>query len=120
MRNQSNELLELAKELRAHVASLNIPMDVNNEGNNVGKNIRVSNNVRMHYNTDYNYASIECGTWPNAVTITLFENGDFINNTITINVEKTDDVELDELILRFTEDIVTFKASNTVEHVSTN
>jgi hypothetical protein len=42
--------------------------------------------------------------------IALYEKGDYISNAVTIDVENVSDVELDEIILRSKEDIITFIA----------
>jgi hypothetical protein len=118
MRNQSNELLEIAKELRDYVKSLNLPIDKNDEGKEIGVWLRISDKVRIHYRADiYDYASVEFSQWPKTVTVQLFENGDYNNNTITINVELVDDVELECIILLVQADIATFKAKKLIEDV---
>lgn len=111
MRQQSNELLQIAKELRDYVKSLNLPREKNDEGKEIGVWLRISDKVRVHYRGDIgNYASVEFSTWPNTVTVQLYENGDYTNNTVTINVESVDDVELETIILLVQADIATFKA----------
>jgi hypothetical protein len=42
--------------------------------------------------------------------ITLYEKGDYISNSVTIDVENISDNELDEIILRSKQDIITFIA----------
>jgi hypothetical protein len=116
MRQQSIELLNIAKELREYVISLNLPIEKNDEGNDIGVWLRMSDKVRIHYRNDVaNYASIEFSTWPNTVTVQLFKHGDHINNTITINVESIDDVELECIILLVQADIAIFKAEKLIE-----
>lgn len=111
MRQQSNELLQIAKELRGYVISLNLPRDKNDEGKEIGVRLRISDKIRVHYRGGIgNYASVEFSTWPNTVTVQLFENGDYNNNTITINTELVDDIELETIILLVQADIATFKA----------
>lgn len=121
MRNQSNELIILAKELRSHIDTLSLEIPVGSDGVPLGILVDISNNLRVHYNPLHNYMSVDVSKqWPNTVSIALFESSGYSNNTITINTSAVSDADLDELILRFTEDIVTFKASNVVEHVPTN
>lgn len=118
MRNQSNELLEIAKELRDYVKSLNLPIDKNDEGKEIGVWVRISDKVRIHYRADiYDYTSVEFSQWPKTVTVQLFENGEYTNNTITINVELIDDVELECIILLVQADIAIFKAEKLIEDV---
>ena len=118
MRNQSNELLQIAKELRDYVKSLNLPIEKNDEGNEIGVWLRISDKVRIHYRADiYDYASVEFSPWPNTVTVQLFENGEYINNTVTINVESVDDIELETIILLVQADIAIFKAEKLIEDV---
>lgn len=120
MRQQSNELLQIAKELRDYVTSLNLPMEKNDEGKDIGVWLRMSDKVRIHCRGDIgNYASVEFSTWPNTVTVQLFENGDYNNNTITINVELVDDVELECIILLVQADIAIFKAEKLIEECTT-
>jgi hypothetical protein len=118
MRQQSNELLQIAKVLRDYVRSLNLPIEKNDEGKDIGVWLRMSDKVRIHCRGDIgNYASVEFSTWPNTVTVQLFENGDYNNNTITINVELVDDVELQTIILLVQADIAIFKAEKLMEDV---
>jgi hypothetical protein len=118
MRSQSNELLQIAKELRDYVRSLNLPSEENAEGKNIGVWLHISDKIRIHYRDDIgNYASVEFSKWPKTVTVQLFEDGDYTNNTITINVESVDDVELQTIILLVQADIAIFKATKLIEDV---
>jgi len=117
MRNQSIELLNVAKELREYVISLNLPQDVNEEGNTVGINLRISNRIRMHYHPLHNYCSMEFSNWPKTVNLSLFEADGYTNNTVTINVELVGDVELETIILLVQADIAIFKATKLIEDV---
>ena len=118
MRQQSIELLQIAKELRDYIKSLNLPMEKNDEGKDIGVWLRISDKVRIHYRGDIgDYASIEFSQWPKTVNIQLFESDDIKNNTITINVELIDDVELECIILLAQADISTFKSEKLIEDV---
>ena len=108
MRNQSIELINIAKDLREHVNSLHLSMDVDNSH---GINIKISDNLRLYYSKNRDYMSVEFGLWPKATTVALFETHNFSNNTININVEKVDDVELEAMILLVQSDIAIFKRS---------
>lgn len=115
MRELSNELLQIAKELRDYIKSLNIPSDKDKDGNDIGVTVRVSNNVRVHYNPLHDYCSMELSSWPKTVNVALFENSGYANNTITINVESVDDIELEAIILLVQADIAIFKAEKLIE-----
>ncbi len=107
MRNQSNELIRIAKELRNHFDSLNIEVD-----EKIGENITLSNNLRVHYNPKHNYMHADLSTWPHTIMVSLFEHTGYSNNTVTINVEKVTDEDLDNTILLFSQDVATFIGSN--------
>lgn len=120
MRSQSNELLQIAKELRDYVKSLNLPSEKNDEGKDIGVWLNISNKTRIHYRGDIgDYAGLEFSKWPKTVSVQLFENGDYTNNTITINTELVDDVELEAIILLVQADIAIFKAEKLIEKCTT-
>jgi hypothetical protein len=118
MRSQSNELLQIAKELRDYVKSLNLSEDINEEGKSVGINIKISNRINMHYSPLHDYSSMHFSTWPKTVNVGLFEQNGYTNNTVTINTELVDDVELETIILLVQADIAIFKAEKLIEEVS--
>jgi len=120
MRDQSIELLRVAKELRDYVISLNLPQDVNEEGNSVGINLRISDRIRMHYHPLHDYCSMEFSSWPKTVNVSLFEKDGYTNNTVTINVELVDDADLHTIILLVQADIAIFKAEKLIEDVHTS
>jgi len=117
MRQQSIELLQIAKELRDYVKSLNLPEDINEEGKSVGINIKISNRISMHYSPLNDYSNMHFSTWPKTVNVGLFEQNGYTNNTVTINVELIDDVELETIILLVQADIAIFKAEKLIEDV---
>jgi len=120
MRNQSNELLQIAKDLRDYVKSLNLPIDKDKDGNDIGVHVQISSRVKVHYNVVYDYASMEFSPWPKTVNVALFETAGYSNNTITINVELVDDIELDCIILLVQADIAIFKSTKLIEDVYTS
>jgi len=120
MKSQSIELLNVAKELREYVISLNLPQDINEEGKPVGITLRISDRIRIHYHPIHAYCSIELSSWPKTVNVSLFEVDGYANNTITINVELVDDVELQTIILLVQADIAIFKATKLIEDVHTS
>jgi hypothetical protein len=111
MRNQSIELLNIAKELREYVKSLKLPLEYNAKGEPTGIAVVVSDNSHLTWNEHHNYFSMDCNPWPKPLEIRLFERGTFVNNTITINAEELSDEDLDTIILRTKEDIAIFKAN---------
>lgn len=119
MRQQSNELLQIAKELREYVISLNLPQDINEEGKPVGITLRISDRVRIHYHPIHDYCSMELSSWPKTVNVSLFETAGYSNNTITINTELVDDIELETIILLVQADIAIFKAEKLIEECTT-
>jgi hypothetical protein len=119
MRQQSNELLQIAKELRKYVISLNLPQDRNEEGKPVGITLRISDTIRIHYHPVHDYCSMEFSSWPKTVNVSLFETTTYTNNTITINTELVDDVELECIILLVQSDIAIFKAEKLIKECTT-
>jgi hypothetical protein len=117
MRDQSNELLQIAKELRDYVILLNLPEDVNKEGKSIGINITISNGIRIHYSPFYSYTSIDF-SWPNEVSVRLFENAGINKNTVTINVESVSDKALDLIIQIAQTEIDTFKILNPIKELN--
>ena len=120
MRKESHELLQIAKELRDYIKSLNLPSDKDKDGNDTGVTVRVSDRVRVHYNPLHDYCSMELSNWPKIVNVALFENSGYTNNTVTINVELVGDMELETIILLVQADIAIFKSSKLIEDVQTS
>tara|TARA_R110000868_G_scaffold106086_4_gene291111 strand:- start:32 stop:412 length:381 start_codon:yes stop_codon:yes gene_type:complete len=99
MRDQLNELMKLAKQLRSTI-------QVNNVDD---QTIYVSTWITIRRSgTDYYATSFFDST--RKLEVTLYENKGYVSNSITIDVEKVTDVELDEIILRSKEDIINFIA----------
>jgi len=117
MRQQSIELLNIAKELKEYVVSLKLPIEKDKNGNDIGVFVDISKTVQAHYNPLYDYFNLKLSSWPKTVQLSLFEKADYSNNTITINVETVDDVELEAIILLVQADIAIFKASKLIEDV---
>ena len=95
-------------------------MDKDKDGNDIGVSVRISDRVRVHYNTHHDYCSMELSSWPKTVNVSLFETMGYANNTVTINVEAVDDIELEAIILLFEADIAIFKAEKLMEDVHTS
>ena len=105
MRDQLNELMKLAKQLRSTIQVNHID----------DQSIYVSTWITVRRGgTDYYAVSFLANR---KLEVALYENKDYISNSITIDVENVSDVELDEIILRSKEDIINFiaKLDNTRE-----
>ena len=98
MRNQLNELLKLAKQLRS-------TLQVNNVDD---QTILVSTWISVRRGgADYYAVSFLANR---KLEVALYQKDDYISNNINIDIEEVSDVELDEIILRSKEDIITFIA----------
>jgi pyruvate kinase len=98
MRDQLNELLKLAKQLRSTIQVNHID----------DQTIYVSTWITVRRSgTDYYAISFLANR---KLEVALYENKDYISNSITIDVEKVSGVELNEIILRSKEDIINFIA----------
>ena len=105
MRDQLNELMKLAKQLRSTIQVNHID----------DQSIYVCTWITVRRGgTDYYAVSFLANR---KLEVALYENKDYISNSITIDVENVSDVELDEIILRSKEDIINFiaKLDNTRE-----
>lgn len=105
MRNQLNELIKLAKGLRSTI-------QVNHVSDQY---IEVSTWITVRRSGIEYYAISFMNN--KKLDITLYENGDYISNGVTIDVENISDEELDQIILRTKQDIITFiaKLNETME-----
>ena len=98
MRQQLTELMKLAKQLRS-------TLQVNNVND---QTIYVSTWITVRRGgTDYYAVSFLANR---KLEVALYEDKDYVSNSITIDVENINDDELDEMILRSKEDIITFIA----------
>lgn len=98
MRDQLNELLKLAKQLRSTI-------QVNHIND---QTIEVSTWITVRRSgADYYAISFLANR---KLEVTLYEKGDYISNGVTIDVENVSSVELDEIILRSKGDIINFIA----------
>lgn len=96
MRDKLNELLKLAKQLRSTIQVNNID----------DQTIYVSTWITVRRSgTDYYAVSFLANR---KLEVALYENKDYVSNNITIDLEKISNDELDEMILRSKEDIITF------------
>jgi hypothetical protein len=98
MRDQLNELVRLAKGLRSTIQVNN----VNDQHIEVSTWITVRRSGIEYYAISFmNNKKLE---------VTLYEKGDYISNGVSIDIENLNDAELDQIILRTKEDIITFIA----------
>jgi hypothetical protein len=98
MRNQLNELLKLAKQLRSTIQVNNID----------DQTILVSTWISVRRGgADYYAVSFLANR---KLEVALYQKDDYISNNINIDIESVTDVELDEIIVRSKEDIITFIA----------
>lgn len=98
MRDQLDELLKLAKQVRSTIQINNID----------DQTISVSTLITVKRSGDQYYALSFLAN--RKLEVALYENKDYVSNSITIDVETVSDVELNEIILRSKEDIINFIA----------
>lgn len=101
MRDKLNELMKLAKQIRSTI-QINSVDD---------QTIQVSTwmNVRRS-GKEYYSISFFSGITSRKLEVSLFEKDNYVSNSITIDLENISDDELDQIILRSKEDIITFIA----------
>ena len=105
MREQLNELVKLAKQLRSTIQVNNVD----------GQHIEVSTWITVRRSGKEYYAISFMNN--RKLEVSLYEKGDYISNSVTIDLESISDEGLDHIILRTKEDIITFiaKLSETME-----
>ena len=105
MREQLNELVKLAKQLRSTIQVNNVD----------GQHIEVSTWITVRRSGKEYYAISFMNN--RKLEVSLYEKGDYISNSVTIDVESISDEGLDHIILRTKEDIITFiaKLDETIE-----
>lgn len=97
MRSQLNELVKLAKVLRS-------TLQINQLDD---KTVQVSTWISVRTpSTKYHSVSFLNGSF--ALDVNLYQDDIYTNNTISINMERISDEELDEIVLRSKGDIITF------------
>jgi len=98
MRDQLNELVKLAKQLRSTIQVNNVSAQY----------IDVSTWITVRRSGIEYYAISFMNN--KKLEVTLYQKGDYISNGVNIDVENLSDAELDQIILRTKEDIITFIA----------
>lgn len=106
MRNHLNELMKLAKQLRTTIQVNNI----DDQHILVSTWITVRRSGKEYYSVSF---LSEFGS--RKLEVGLFQKENYASNAFTISVENISDDELDEIVLRSKEDIITFieKLDNT-------
>lgn len=99
MRKQLEELMKLAKQLRT-------TLQVNSVDD---QSVYVSTWIKVH-TTGKTFHSVSFLQGSKKLEVYLFEDKGYTANSIAIDVERISDIELDEIILRSKEDIITFIA----------
>jgi hypothetical protein len=101
MRDKLDMLMKLAKQVRSTIQINGVD----------DQTIQVSTwmNVRRS-GKEYYSISFFSGITSRKLEVSLFEKDNYVSNSITIDVENISDDELDEIILRSKEDIITFIA----------
>jgi hypothetical protein len=117
MRQQSIELLQIAKEFYQYVKELNRPPSKAESENGI-RVLQISKDSLLHYKQNSHYANLEFSGSPNTVNVGLFEQNDFISNTITINIESVSDNALDLIIQIAKTEFETFKLLNPIKELN--
>lgn len=99
MRSQLEELVKLAKQLRETVQVNNLP----------SSSINVSTWIRIN-KVGTTFCAVSFLQGSKKLEVNLFEDNNYVANSIAVDVERISDIELDEIILRSKEDIITFIA----------
>lgn len=97
MRRKLEELIVLAKKVRQTIEE----NDLSQQTIYVSTWIRVNKVGKTFHSVSFLQGST-------TLEVNLFKDGNYVNNTITIGLEKLSDEELDEIILRSKGDIITF------------
>jgi len=99
MRNQLNELSSIATDLRNLLI----------EHKSILENVTViSDNIKVH-SAGTHYMSIVFSAFPNKMEIGVYDADKFKQNTVTIDIARVGDADLDAILLRSKEEIAIFK-----------
>lgn len=91
--------MEIATDLRNTLAENSSILD---------NPIVVSDNIRVH-TSGMDYMSMSFNHFPNKLEITVYHTDDFNQNTVTIDINRVSDEDLDAIILRSKEEIAIFR-----------
>lgn len=101
MRDQLNELMKLAKQVRSTIQINNLD----------DQSILVSTWITVRRSgKEYYSVSFLSDIGSRKLEVSLFEKDNYTSNSVTIDIEKITNVELDEIVLRSKEDIINFIA----------
>lgn len=100
MRNQLNQLAELAIDLRDliadHVSITNSP-------------ITVSDNIKVHTSSGVDYMSVSFNSFPSKLEVNIYRTDNFNQTSVNIDIVRVSDEDLGAIILRSKEEIAIFK-----------
>ena len=99
MRNQLNELAELAIDLRDLLADHSTILD---------SRIDVSDNIKVHTSTK-DYMSVSFNSFPNKLEVNVYRTDNFNQTSVNIDIVRVSDEDLSAIILRSKEEIAIFK-----------
>ena len=99
MRNQLNELAELAIDLRDLLAEHSTILD---------SRIDVSDNIKVHTSTK-DYMSVSFNSFPNKLEVNVYRTDNFNQTSVNIDIVRVSDEDLSAIILRSKEEIAIFK-----------
>ena len=99
MRNQLNQLVELATDLRNSLAENSSVLD---------SRINVSDNIKVN-TSGVEYMSISFNSFPAKLEINVYRSATFNQNTVNIDINRVSDEDLDAIVLRSKEEIAIFR-----------
>lgn len=99
MRKQLEELVELATDLRNSLAENSSVLD---------STIVVSDNIKVH-TSGTDYMTISFNPFPGKLEIGVYRTSNFNQNTVTIDINRVSDEDLDAIVLRSKEEIAIFR-----------
>lgn len=101
MRDQLNELMKLAKQVRSTI-QIN---SIDDQTIQVSTWMTVRKTGKEYYSISFFSAITR-----KMIEVSLFEKDNYVSNSITIDIENISNDELDKIILRSKEDIINFIA----------
>ena len=100
MRNQLNQLAELAIDLRDSLADHSTILD---------NRIDVSDNIKVHTSSGVDYMSFSFNNFPSKLEVNIYRTDNFNQTSVNIDIVRVSDEDLDAIILRSKEEIAIFK-----------
>lgn len=99
MRKQLEELVEIAQDLRNTLAENSSVLDTR---------IDVSDNIKVN-TAGMEYMNMSFNPFPNKIEISVYRSANFNQNTVTIDINRVSDEDLDAIVLRSKEEIAIFR-----------